>query len=81
MKYGIVLASVLAFAMCAGTPAFAKAKRSSKPSVSCKQIKDAMASGKSEDDVQKDLNVSATRVKSCTAPRATHHRKSTAKKS
>jgi len=36
------------------------------PRVSCKQIKDAIASGKSAEDVAKELKVSAGRVKSCT---------------
>ena len=36
--------------------------------VSCKEIKDAMAAGKSADDVAKDLNVTSARVKACTAP-------------
>jgi DNA-binding NarL/FixJ family response regulator len=33
--------------------------------VSCIEIKDAIASGKSTDQVAKDLKVSETRVKSC----------------
>jgi hypothetical protein len=44
----------------------------------CKQIKDAIASGKSADDVAKDMKVSATRVKNCTEP-APHAKKSTKK--
>jgi len=48
--------------------------------VSCKQIKDAIAAGKSEEDVQKDLNVTATRVKSCTAPAPAHRGKRRADK-
>jgi len=46
--------------------------------VSCKQIKDAMASGKSADDVAKEMKVSATHVKNCTAP--AHHAKKAPKK-
>ena len=72
--------SVLAAAMLVGSPALA-AKRSHHSTVSCKQIKDAMASGKSADDVAKDMKVSSERVKSCTAPPAKHHKKGTAKAS
>ncbi len=68
---------VLATAVLVGSPALAAHKR---PSVSCKQIKDAIAAGKSEEDVQKDLKVSAARVKSCTAPAPAKRGKKSAKK-
>ncbi len=42
----------------------------------CKQIKDAMASGKSADDVAKDMKVTPERVKKCTAPAPAHKRTS-----
>ena len=61
---------LLAAAVLVGSPAFGK--HTAKHSVSCKQIKDAIAAGKSEDDVEKELKVSASRVKSCTAPPAKH---------
>jgi len=79
---GIGLAvSVLAAAVLLGSPALA-AKRSARHStVSCKQIRDAIASGKSADDVAKDMKVSSARVKNCTAPPAKHHRKGTSKTS
>jgi len=51
----------------AGSPALA-AKKATHHMVSCKEIKDAMAAGKSADDVAKDLNVTSARVKACTAP-------------
>jgi len=41
---------------------------------------DAIAAGKSEEDVQKDLKVTATRVKSCTAPAPAHRGKRRAAK-
>jgi ubiquitin len=73
-RTGMIVAAALVAAMLVGPSAFAKGK---KPTVSCKQIKDAMASGKSAEDVQKDMNVTASRVKSCTAPA---HHKHTSKK-
>jgi hypothetical protein len=76
---GIGLAvSVLATAVLLGSPALATKHHST---VSCKQIKDAIASGKSADEVAKDMKVSSSRVKSCTAPPAKHHKKGTAKAS
>ena len=69
----------LAVAALAGSPAIAAKKGAHGPT--CKQIKDAIASGKTADDVAKDMNVSAARVKSCTAPVAKHHRKSAKKAS
>ena len=74
-RIGVMM--VLATAVLVGSPALAAHKR---PSVSCKQIKDAIAAGKSEEDVQKDLKVSATRVKNCTAPAPAKHGKKSAKK-
>ena len=71
-RIGLGLVSVLAAVAVAGSPALAK--HAAKPAVSCKEIKDAMAAGKSADDVAKDMNVSSARVKSCTAPAAKHHR-------
>ncbi|TMB40786.1 MAG: hypothetical protein E6J55_20220 [Deltaproteobacteria bacterium] len=74
-RIGVMM--VLATAVLVGSPALAAHKR---PSVSCKQIKDAIAAGKSEEDVQKDLKVSAARVKSCTAPAPAKRGKKSAKK-
>jgi len=51
-----------------GSPAVAKHVGRHVVMVPCKDIKAALASGKSEEDVQKELKVSAKRVKSCTAP-------------
>ena len=69
----------LAVAALAGSPALAAKKAAHGPS--CKEIKDAVASGKTADEVAKDMNVSASKVKSCTAPSAKHHKKSTHKAS
>lgn len=65
-----VLCALTALAL-VGSPALAAKKKA--PAVSCKQIKDAMTSGKTAEEVQKDLNVTAARVKGCTAP-AKHHK-------
>jgi hypothetical protein len=64
-RIGEMMVALLATAVLVGSPAVAAHKRQT---VSCKQIKDAIAAGKSEEDVQKDLKVSAARVKNCTAP-------------
>jgi len=69
---GLALVSALTVLALVTSPAIAAKKKA--PAVSCKQIKDAMASGKTAEEVEKDLNVSAARVKSCTAPSAKHHK-------
>jgi hypothetical protein len=75
-RIGMVGAAMMVVAF-AGTPALA-AHKSAAPKVSCKEIKDAMAAGKTAEDVEKDMKVSSSRVKSCTAP-AHHKGKATAK--
>jgi len=67
-RIGVTMVAALATVVLVGSPALAAHKRMARSTVSCKQIKDAIAAGKSEEDVQKDLKVSATRVKNCTAP-------------
>ena len=66
-----VLSALTALAL-VGSPAFATKHKA--PSVSCKQIKDAMASGKTAEEVEKDLKVSASHVKNCTEPSTKHHK-------
>lgn len=66
--------SVVVAAALAASPASAAKKAMHK--VSCKEIKAAVDSGKSEDQVSKDLNVSAKTVKNCMSPPAKSHRKS-----
>ena len=73
--------SMLAAAVLIASPALATKHAGHKSTVSCKQIKDAIASGKSADDVAKDMKVSSARVKNCTAPTTKHHKKGTAKAS
>ena len=73
------LLTLLAAGLLAAAPVSAAKKHSTHPAAStCKQIKDAVASGKSEDDVAKDLKVSPEQVKKCTAPAPAH--KKTSKK-
>ena len=79
-RIGVMMVAALATAVLVGSPALAAHKRMARQTVSCKQIKDAIAAGKSEDDVQKDLKVSESRVKSCTAPAPAKHSKKSAKK-
>jgi hypothetical protein len=62
----IAALTLLAFA---GAPAHATAKHASHK-VSCKAIKEAIDGGKSSEDVQKEMHVTAARVKSCTTPTA-----------
>ena len=74
MKRIGMLRTTLVVALVVGTPALATHKPAH--TVSCKQIKDALASGKTTEDVEKDMNVTAAKVKNCTAP---SHKKATAK--
>ena len=79
-RIGVMVVAAAATAVLVGSPASAAHKRMARATVSCKQIKDAIAAGKSEEDVQKDLKVTATRVKSCTAPAPAHRGKRRAAK-
>jgi Tfp pilus assembly protein FimT len=67
MTMAIAAISLIAVA---GAPAFATTAKHTKHKVSCKQIKEALDGGKSSEDVQKDLHVTAERVKSCTSSTA-----------
>lgn len=78
MGLGMGMLCLLAAGSLVGSPVLA-AKKTTHHTVSCKQIKDAIDSGKSTDDVAKDMKVSASRVKSiakdgCPAPK---HKKTT----
>ena len=79
-RIGVMMVAALATAVLVGSPALAAHKRMARQTVSCKQIKDAIAAGKSEEDVEKDLKVSAARVKNCTAPAPAKRAKRAAKK-
>jgi hypothetical protein len=67
MTTAVAALTLLAFA---GAPAFATTAKHTHHKVSCKQIKEAIDGGKSAEDVQKELHVSASRVKQCTTPTA-----------
>ena len=67
-------------ALIIGAPAQAKHKAASS-AVSCQQVRDALASGKSPEDVAKDLKTTDARVKACTAPPKHGHHKATKKAS
>ena len=66
-RTGLALVSLLAAAVLVGSPALAAAKRARHAGVPCAKIKEAIAAGKSAEDIQKEMKVSAERVKSCTA--------------
>jgi len=68
---GLALVCALTALALVVSPAVAAKKKASGPT--CAQIKDAMKSGKTSEEVEKDLNVTAARVKGCTAP-AKHHK-------
>ena len=76
----LALVSLLATAVLVGSPALAAHRRAHHPAVPCAKIKDAIAAGKTADDVEKELNVSAARVKSCTAAPSKASKKAPAKK-
>lgn len=80
MKRMIVMAmSLVAATMLVVSPVAAKKHGAKHTGPTCKQIKEAMAGGKSADDVQKDMHVTAGRVKDCTAA-PKHRAKKSAKK-
>jgi hypothetical protein len=65
-RTGLALISLLAAAVLVGSPALA-ARKAHHAAVSCAKIKEAMAAGKTAEDVEKEMKVSAATVKRCTA--------------
>jgi hypothetical protein len=65
-RTGLALVSLLAAAVLVGSPALA-AHKAHHSTASCTKIKEAMAGGKTAEDVQKEMKVSAETVKHCTA--------------
>jgi hypothetical protein len=78
-RTGLALVSLLAAAVLVGSPALA-ARKGHHATVPCSKIKEAIAAGKTADDVAKEMNVSAARVKSCTAAPKSTGKKAPAKK-
>lgn len=74
-RTGILLGSLLAATVLVGSAAAHR-----RHVVPCAKIKDAIATGKTAADVEKDMNVSATRVKNCTAAPSKSGKKAPAKK-
>ena len=73
MKRTITFVSVLALAALAAGPAVATtAKHQTHHSVTCQRIKDAIAAGKTTDEVEKEMHTTAARVKQCTTPAPAH---------
>ena len=75
MKKAITFASVLALAALVAGPAAATTTtkhRTHHTSVTCQRIKDAIAAGKSTEDVEKEMHTTAARVKQCTTPAPAH---------
>lgn len=62
--------AAVTLAAVAGTPAFAANAKQTRHHVTCKQIKEAVDGGKSSEDVQQEMHVTAARVKACTMPTA-----------
>ena len=79
-RTGLALISLLAAAVLVGSPALAARKGAHHATVPCSKIKDAIAAGKTPEDVAKEMNVSAARVKSCTAPPKSSGKKAAPKK-
>ena len=75
-RTGILLGCLLASTVLVGSAAAAHRRHV----VPCAKIKDAIAAGKTAEDVEKDMNVSATRVKNCTAMPSKSSKKAPAKK-
>ena len=78
-RISVGLLSLVAAMMLAASPVVAKTQHK----VSCKQIKEALASGKSAEEVATDLKTSVSRVNQCSKPSAkkSHKSTSTAKQS
>ena len=72
MRSSALLMAGLATAVFVASQAMAT-KKPAKHTVSCKQIKNAMAAGKSAEEVAKDLKTTDSHVKSCTTSSAKHH--------
>ncbi len=66
-RTGLALVSLLAAAVLVGSPALAARKGAHHATVSCAKIKEAMAAGKTAEEVEKEMKVSAETVKHCTA--------------
>jgi len=66
-RTGLTLVSLLAAAVLVGSPALAARKGAHHATVSCAKIKEAMAAGKTAEDVEKEMKVSGATVKRCTA--------------
>jgi len=79
-RTGLALISLLAAAVLVGSPAALAARKGHHATVPCSKIKDAIAAGKTPEDVEKEMNVSAARVKSCTAPPKSSGKKAAPKK-
>jgi len=75
-RIGLVLGCLLAATVLVGSAAAAHRRHV----VPCSKIKDAIAAGKTAEDVEKDMNVSAARVKNCTAAPKSSSKKAPAKK-
>ena len=67
-----LIAMTVALGLLGAGPVLAKTAKKTH-TVPCKQIKEAIAGGKSEDDVVKELHTTAAHVKHCTAPPAPKH--------
>ena len=67
-RSGSLIVAALALGALVASPALAYKKKA----VPCKDIKAAMGTGKTTDEVAKEMNTTAAHVKSCTAP-PKHH--------
>ena len=77
-RIALIAGCLLAAAAMVGSPAMA-AKHAARNTVSCKQIKDALDSGKSADDVAKEMKVKESRVKTIAKDGCTTTKHSTKK--
>ncbi len=64
----ISIAALMLLAFAGAPASAAMAKHTRHHRVTCKQIKEAIDGGKSSEDVQKEMHVTAARVKQCTEP-------------
>ena len=78
-RTGLALVSLLATVVLVGSPALA-ARKGHRAGTSCAKIKEAMAAGKTAEEIEKEMKVSAETVKHCTtAPAKSGGKKAPAK--
>lgn len=72
-KSGLSIVGLMVAGSLVTSPTLAYRKTANHPAVSCKDINDALGTGKSVSEVAKELNTSLARVKMCATPSPARH--------